>query len=174
MASHQDDGLAVEQYRRAEEVLALAGYRHYELSSWARPGHESRHNTAYWQRRPYTGIGAGAHSYDGAAERSWNTRDLDAYVRRAAKGTRAVAGTEVLDEPTRAFEAVALGMRLVDGLSRSDFASEFGLDPVDRYRQALADDGGRLLATERDRLRLTPLGRLFASEASLGFLPADG
>ena len=173
MVSRQDDGFAVEHYRRAEEVLAAAGYRHYELSSWARPGHESRHNAAYWQRRPYTGIGAGAHSYDGSAERSWNTRDLDAYLTGAAEGTRAVAGSEILDEPTRAFEAVALGLRLVDGLSRPAFAAEFGLDPADRYRQALSDDSGRLLDTEPDRLRLTPLGRLLASEACLGFLPAQ-
>jgi oxygen-independent coproporphyrinogen III oxidase len=174
MASRQDDRLAVEHYRRAEDVLGGAGYRHYELSSWARPGHESRHNAAYWERRPYTGIGAGAHSYDGAAERSWNTRDLDVYLRAAEDGARAIAGTEVLDEPTRAFEAVALGLRLVDGLSRPAFAAEFGIDPSDRYRQALADDGGRLLDADGDRLRLTPVGRLFASEACLGFLPAHG
>ena len=67
MAQRQDDGVAAGQYRLAEEILEAAGYRHYELSSWARPGRESRHNAAYWARRAYTGICAGAHSYDGAA-----------------------------------------------------------------------------------------------------------
>ena len=173
MARRQDDGLAAEQYRLAEEVLDGAGYRHYELSSWARPGHESRHNTGYWRRRAYTGIGAGAHSYDGGAERSWNARDLDAYLARTQEGTRPLGGAEILDEPTRAFEAVALGLRPVDGLSRAAFAAEFGADPLGRYAEALAQtaaDG--LLETDGDRLRLTPRGRLFASEACLPFLPA--
>ena len=80
VAPLQDDGLAAEQYRLAEELLEAAVYRHYELSSWALPGREARHNAAYWARHAYTGIGAGAHSYDGAGERSWNARDLDAYV----------------------------------------------------------------------------------------------
>ena len=66
VAAQQDDGLAAAQYALAEEVLEAAGYRHYELSSWALPGRESRHNAAYWDRRPYTGLGAGAHSFDGA------------------------------------------------------------------------------------------------------------
>jgi oxygen-independent coproporphyrinogen-3 oxidase len=173
MARRQDDGLAVEQYRSAEELLGAAGYRHYELSSWARPGHESRHNAGYWRRHPYTGIGAGAHSYDGAAERSWNTRELDAYLRQATEGVRPLAGTDLLDEPTRAFEAMALGLRLVDGISRSAFGTEFGMDPRDRYADQLsgADTIG-LLETDGDRLRLTPRGRLFASEACLAFLPA--
>jgi oxygen-independent coproporphyrinogen-3 oxidase len=175
MARRQDDGLAAEHYRRAEEVLDAAGYRHYELSSWARPGHESRHNAAYWGRRAYTGIGAGAHSYDGAAERSWNTRDLDAYLGQVGDGMRPLAGAEVLDEPTRAFEAVALGLRLVDGLSRSAFAAEFGSDPCDRYAVPLAEAApSGLLETENDALRLTPSGRLFASEACLAFVPTAG
>ena len=172
IARRQDDGLAAAQYRMTEEVLDAAGYRHYELSSWARAGREARHNAAYWARRAYTGIGAGAHSYDGVAERSWNTRDLDDYMARVEAGDRPVAGAETLDEPTRAFEAVALGLRRVDGLSRRAFAAEFGRDPLDRYAVSLAEDGAaRLLAVEGDRLSLTADGRLFASEASIPFLP---
>ncbi len=167
----QDDDLAADQYRLAEEVLERAGYRHYELSSWARPGRESRHNSAYWARRPYTGIGAGAHSYDGASERSWNARDLDRYLADAEAGTRPLADRERLDEPTRAFEAVALGLRRVDGLSRATFAAEFGgCDPVDRYPDPVAE-GQRngLLEVDGQRLRLSPRGRLLASEVLVAF-----
>ena len=139
VAQRQDDALASDQYRVAEEMLDGAGYRHYELSSWARPGRESRHNSAYWARRPYTGIGAGAHSYDGIAERSWNLRDLDGYLRAAEAGERPLAGREELDEPTRAFEAVALGLRRVQGLSRRAFAAEFGAGSG----PALCRPGGR-------------------------------
>ena len=172
MTARQDEALASEQYALAEEMLDAAGYRHYELSSWARPGHESRHNLAYWSRRAYTGIGAGAHSYDGAAVRSWNERDLDAYLEVTEQGRRAVAGSETLDEPTRAFEAIALGLRRVDGIGRGAFAAEFGSDPVERFADAVADGSAQgLLEADVDRLRLTSRGRLFASEACLLFLP---
>jgi oxygen-independent coproporphyrinogen III oxidase len=168
----QDDGLAAAQYRVAEERLGAAGFGHYELSSWARPGRESRHNLAYWARRAYTGIGAGAHSYDGAACRSWNVRDLDAYLAAAESGARALADEEDLDEPTRAFEAVALGLRRVDGLSRAAFAAEFGQDPAVRFEDAVAEtarDG--LLEVDGQSLRLTREGRLLASEALVSFAP---
>jgi oxygen-independent coproporphyrinogen-3 oxidase len=167
-----DEALAAEQYRLAEERLAEAGYRHYELSSWARPGRESRHNEGYWARRAYSGIGAGAHSYDGAAVRSWNTGDLDMYLLGVEGGKRPLAGTETLDEATRLFEAMALGLRRIDGVERGAFAAEFGADPLDRFAEGLADAGvRRLVEVAGDRLRLTPIGRLLASEACLAFLP---
>jgi oxygen-independent coproporphyrinogen-3 oxidase len=173
MVARQDDGLAAEQYRLAEELLEVAGYRHYELSSWALPGHESRHNSAYWSRRAYTGIGAGAHSFDGVAERSWNARDVDEYLGGVAEGRRPVAGIDRLDEAARAFEAMALGLRRIEGVERRGFAAEFGSDPVDRFARGLGDGGaGDLIEIGEDRLRLTPDGRLFASEACLAFLPA--
>jgi oxygen-independent coproporphyrinogen-3 oxidase len=172
MVSRQDDGLAAAQYQLAEELLAAAGFRHYELSSWAKPGFESRHNSAYWERRPYTGIGAGAHSFDGAT-RSWNERDLDRYLARTRTGERAMAGSEQLVEPTRAFEAVALGLRQVDGFSRAAFAAEFGQDPLDRFSAAVADGAANgLLEVDGDTIRLTPAGRLLASEAMVEFLPS--
>jgi len=168
----QDEALASDQYRLAEEVIGAAGYGHYELSSWALPGRASRHNSAYWARRPYTGIGAGAHSYDGAAERSWNLRDLGAYLRAAETAVRPVADRETLDEPTRAFEAIALGLRRIEGLSQRGFAAEFGEDPVERFPDQVADGRARLLLeVAGDQLRLTPHGRLYASDASLPFLP---
>ena len=175
MVKRQEDGLASEQYALAEETLGGAGYRHYELSSWARPGKESRHNSAYWARRAYTGIGAGAHSYDGTGVRSWNVRELDRYLDAVEGGERPIAGLEELDEPTRAFEAVALGLRRVDGLSRQAFAAEFGRDPVERFAGELGDDRARrLLDWDANRLRLTPMGRLYASEALLAFVPEAG
>jgi oxygen-independent coproporphyrinogen-3 oxidase len=175
-AAEQDDGLAADQYGLAEDLLQGSGYRHYELSSWARPGRESQHNSAYWARRPYTGLGAGAHSYDGHRRRAWNERDLDRYLAAIESGRSAEAGTELLDEPTAAFEAIALGLRWVDGLSRRAFEDEFGADPVARFDGAVRDGvGAGLLALEGDGvLRLTALGRLMASEALTAFLPETG
>ena len=156
----------------AERFLADRGYQHDELSSWARPGRQSRHNAAYWARRAYTGVGAGAHSYDGGAVRSWNTRDIDAYLAGIESGERPLAGHETLDEDTRAFEAVALGLRRVDGISRRAFEAEFGTDPMERYADAVAD-GRRteLLEADGDVLRLSARGRLLASEVLVAFAP---
>ncbi len=173
MVPRQDESLAADQYRVAERLMADAGYRHYELSSWARPDRESRHTGAYWARRAYTGIGAGAHSYDGSAERSWNERDLDRYLAPVEAGERALAGREILDPETRGFEAVALGLRRVDGVSRSAFSQEFGEDPLDRYPDAVAEGTRRgLLEVDGDWMRLTPDGRLLATEVLVAFAPA--
>jgi oxygen-independent coproporphyrinogen-3 oxidase len=172
MLERQDDALAGDQYQLAEELLGAAGYEHYELSSWARPGRQSRHNSAYWARRPYTGIGAGAHSYDGDAKRSWNVRDLDRYLVATEAGERAIESSEVLDDATRAFEAIALGLRRVEGISREAFAAEFGTDPIERLDGRVPASGTQpLLEWDDERMRLTRAGRLFANDALLAFLP---
>ena len=172
MVTRQDEALAADQYGLAERMLAAAGYRHYELSSWARPGCQSRHNEAYWARRAYTGVGAGAHSYDGCSERSWNTRNLDAYLADVEAGRRSLAGHESLDEATRAFEAVALGLRRVDGISRRAFAVEFDADPLERYGEAVgASTRTGLLEVDGDALRLSVQGRLLAGEVLVAFAP---
>ena len=169
MVPRQDDGLAAAQYQLAEELLDGTGFTHYELSSWARPGFESRHNSAYWERRLYTGIGAGAHSFDGAT-RSWNVRGLDRYLAGATALERPVEGGEELSEETRAFEAVALGLRRVAGFSRAGFAGEFGQDPLERYRAAVEEGtAAELLEVAEDMIRLTPRGRLFANDALVAF-----
>ena len=171
VVGRQDDGLAAAQYEFAEELLDEAGFVHYELSSWARPGFESRHNSAYWERRPYTGIGAGAHSHDGYT-RSWNERDLDRYLSRTEAGERALAGGEELPESTRAFEAVALGLRRVAGFSRAVFSAEFGGDPCERWPSAIEEQvAAGLLEIAGDAIRLTARGRLFANEALVAFAP---
>lgn len=172
LAPRQDDAVAADQYRLAEELLEGAGYEHYELSSWSRPGFASRHNAAYWDRRPYTGIGAGAHSYDGTL-RSWNTRDLDRYLSRVGAGEPPTAGTERLDDEVRSFEAMALGLRRVVGVSRAAFAAEFGEDPVDRYADAVgSSEADGLLEIADDRLRLSPRGRLLANEVLVRLAPS--
>jgi len=172
VAARQDEALAADQYRLAEEVLGEAGYRHYELSSWARPGRESRHNAAYWARRPYIGIGAGAHSYDGTAYRSWNLRDLDRYLSLVEAGEPPTAGDELLDGQTRAFEAIALGLRRIDGLRRDAYRTEFGRDLLDAHPEAVerARTAG-LLEVDDAAIRLSAVGRLLANEVLVGFVP---
>ncbi len=91
----QDEDRAAAQYQHAVDRLGEAGWHGYEISNWARPGHESRHNMTYWERRPYEAVGPGAHAFDGA-NRRWNSARLDAYVDGAEpprrRGAAAAAG----------------------------------------------------------------------------------
>ncbi|MFN2484719.1 MAG: radical SAM family heme chaperone HemW [Candidatus Limnocylindria bacterium] len=170
MAERQDDDVAAEQYRVAEELLDAAGFGHYELSSWARPGHECVHNRAYWERLPYTGLGAGAHSFDGTT-RSWNVRDVDAYIAAVERGASPREDGETVDERESAFETLALALRTLDGLSRSAFRDRFGDDPATRYAVAVDISATRgLIELDADSIRLTPAGRLLANDVLVAFI----
>lgn len=104
------------EYLLATDRLAAAGFRHYEVSNFARPGRESRHNAAYWRLAPYLGLGPGAHSYVPPV-RSWNVRDWAEYSRRLARGEAVEEGREVLGEADIALEGVWLGLRSDVGLA---------------------------------------------------------
>jgi oxygen-independent coproporphyrinogen-3 oxidase len=162
----QDDDRAAGQYRHTVARLAAAGFRGYEISNWARPGHESRHNLVYWRREPYEAVGPGAHAFD-AGVRRWNAARLDGYLAALAPGGGATprlppGGAEVIDPGTAAAEAVILGLRLDDGLSRAD-AESGPLGPHLAWAQAaglvevVATPGG-------ERVRLTTDGRLLSNE----------
>ena len=108
-----------EQYEMLCAALSAAGYEHYEISNWAKPGRRARHNCAYWQRLPYVGAGPGAHSlslvqsFDGQVEtRSWNEPKLHGYGR----------GEEVLGEKERREERIMLALRTSDGIEASALA----------------------------------------------------
>lgn len=104
------------EYLLATDRLVAAGFRHYEVSNFARPGRESRHNAAYWRLVPYLGLGPGAHSYVPPV-RSWNVRDWAEYSRRLARGEAVEEGREVLGEADIALEGVWLGLRSDVGLA---------------------------------------------------------
>jgi putative oxygen-independent coproporphyrinogen III oxidase len=126
MAEPGEDDLA-DRYDTACSVLAAAGYRHYEVSNWARPGHGSRHNLTYWRRGRYLGLGAGAHEFDGATRR-WNVAGVPAYLAAVREGRRPTSGEERLDPAQARFEALALRLRTVDGLGPGE-ARALGTDP---------------------------------------------
>ncbi len=158
----QDDDRAADQYRLAVDRLAGAGFRGYEISNWARPGHESRHNLVYWLRDPYEAVGPGAHAFDGATRR-WNAARLDGYfgALRPASGsmpTLPPGGSETVDAEVAAAEAVILGLRLEEGLP--DSAADIGpLAPIARWGEQ-----NRLLEFANGRVRLTTKGRLLSNE----------
>ncbi len=161
----QDDDRAATQYGLAVERLAAAGFRGYEISNWARPGHESRHNLAYWQRRSCEAVGPGAHAFDGVVRR-WNAARLDGYLAALAPADGASpvlppGGLEAVDEAGAATEATILGLRLDTGLALAD-AEAGPLAP----HLAWALDAGLLERFEdrEPRVRLTTRGRLLSNE----------
>jgi putative oxygen-independent coproporphyrinogen III oxidase len=127
MAEPAEDDLA-DRYDTVCQVLGGAGYAHYEVSNWARPGHASRHNLTYWRRGRYLGLGAGAHEFDGTTRR-WNLPGVPAYLEVVRGNRRPTEGQERLDHTQARFEALALRLRTVDGLG-PDEARALGVDPA--------------------------------------------
>lgn len=143
----------------AHDRLAEAGYLHYEVSNWGRPGHQSQHNSAYWRHVPYLGVGPGAHGFNGRTRR-WNEREYAAWKTRLLEtGEDPLAGEEQLSVEQRSLEVLYVGLRTQAGVAIS--ARDRAL--VDRWV------GEEWASIEGDRLRLTPLGwlRLDALVAAL-------
>jgi oxygen-independent coproporphyrinogen III oxidase len=110
-----DDGPYAAEYLAAHATLTAAGFEHYEVSNAARPGRRARHNSAYWSRSPYLGLGPSAHSA-AAGERWWNLRDWTAYERAMSEGRDWVAGRETPDPASARLEELYLGLRTSDGV----------------------------------------------------------
>ncbi len=173
----QDEDRAAEMYEHAVDRLDAAGFHGYEISNWARPGHESRHNLAYWERRPYEAVGPGAHAFDGTTRR-WNAAHLGAYLGALAPGDDALApgdgvlapsgardpglppgGEEVIGPRDAATERVILGLRTSHGLPVALALEEPLAGSYEWAREA-----GLLTTTAADRIVLTTRGRLLANE----------
>ncbi len=157
----QDEDRAAAAYALADAAFAGAGMPWYELSNWARPGAESRHNLAYWERRPYEAVGPGAHAFDGVRRR-WNAARLDGWLAALtpARGGPAVlppGDGEEIDAATAAAEELILGLRMARGVARSR-----ALARADEM--AWAHEAGLVEDAAGERVRLTLRGRLLSNE----------
>jgi putative oxygen-independent coproporphyrinogen III oxidase len=148
---HPDDDDLADKYELADDLLVSAGLANYEVSNWAEPGHECRHNILYWQQGNYRGYGSAAHSHQDG-HRWWNIRTPERYVAAVRDGASTEAAGENLDDETRRIEGLQLALRMKDGVPSS------ALDP-DGLEGLIDDDG--------DRVRLTRNGRLMANEVSM-------
>lgn len=147
-----DEDRYAEEYLLVSDRLRAAGYTHYEVSNFARPGHEAIHNRAYWDGVPYVGLGNGAHSYVPPV-RWWNHRDWREYREALARGASARAGHEDVDPSTAALERLWLDLRTRTGVAASDLsARQVELAREWRTRGWAEPDTARL--------RLTPAGWL--------------
>ncbi len=134
----------------AHETLAAAGFAHYEVSNYARPGHEARHNSTYWLGLPYAAAGPSAHSFDGETRR-WNRSAYSAWMAAVGAGADPTEGEERLTEESRALEDAYLGLRTARGLH---------LLPGESAKLQPWRDAGWAWMDEKQTLRLTPLGWL--------------
>lgn len=158
-----EDDLA-EFYLAARDRLESAGLRQYEISNFARPGCESRHNLKYWRLAPYLGLGLGAHSFDGRRRR-WNEPGLKAYLAAVREGRIPAAGGEPEDPAERAREFLLLGLRQTAGVSQAEARERAGETTFRRWRgrmQNFVVDG--LVLDDNAVLRLTPRGMLLSNE----------
>ncbi|MBP3613961.1 MAG: radical SAM family heme chaperone HemW [Bacteroidaceae bacterium] len=118
-----DEDENLKQFETLIDTLSAAGYRHYEISNFALPGYESRHNSSYWHDIPYLGCGASAHSYNGK-ERSWNVADIELYIRGIETGNPDFE-IEHLSENERYNDAIVTRLRTADGLPLEWFRHKF-------------------------------------------------
>ncbi len=158
-----DDDLQADAYVRADAVLTAAGLEWYEVSNWARPGEECRHNELYWTGGEYVGIGCAAHGHTNGV-RWWNVRTPERYIAAIAGETSAVGGSEALDPETRAEESFSLALRTRAGAAANDRS------PAAAVVTDLAEQG--LLEWSGARIVLTPRGRLLASDVTARLLLA--
>ncbi len=161
--SAQDQDRAARMYEIADDELHAAGLPWYEISNWARPGQESRHNSAYWQSRPWTAVGPGAHAFDGEFTRQWNDAALGPYLDALEHHALPPGGVAVSDAAAMAAERTMLELR-----TRSGTAA----DPSQPAFVWAASNG--LLEAAGTRVRLTRRGRLLSNELFARLMPDAG
>ena len=145
------------------DLLDALGYRRYEVSNFAKPGYECRHNLIYWHNEPYLGLGVAAHSSmveDGFWVRFSNERSIPAYLKKIGKGKLPRAERIITNTFEQMFESVMLGLRLVKGIDRAAFSDRFGCDVIETYRSAYDknDRYGFWDHSDPDFLRLNRIG----------------
>ena len=149
-----DPDVQADMFLLACSMLRDAGYGHYEISNWAKPGYECQHNLGYWRRQPYLGVGAGAHSHRDD-RRWWNVRPPEEYLATVERGELPVGGEETLEAGDTYLEEVFLRLRILEGVP----ASWINDDQAEPFVESglLIDAEGSLVPTERGMLLLNEI-----------------
>ena len=137
--SEPDEEVCRRQYFLLQDILEDEGFMQYEISNFCRPGFHSRHNSAYWAREPYLGLGPGAHSFDGDRRRSWNVEDLGRWMEGAAKEGETLSDTDIYNEK------VMLGLRTSAGVDAGLVGES------DKHNLSFDASTGRYSIGRRDR-----------------------
>ena len=168
-----DDDQSANMLETADQLLTAAGYEHYEIANFARPGCRSEHNCGYWQRDGYLGIGPGAHSFlrQGWGIRWGNQGDFETWAAAIQNNSLAATEQQELTREDALSEYIFLGLRMADGISLNGFAEEFGERLEQRFSEAIHQlQQAGLLTCSQDRLCLTKQGMLLSNQVFVRFL----
>lgn len=159
-----DDDTQAEMYLWTVERLKQAGYEQYEISNFAKPGYESRHNLRYWLMRPYVGFGPGAHSDFGGRRYAW-IRDLDGYIKGVLEGGELLESQDLIPQRERGGEYLMLRLRTALGIEEWEYRRTYFMDftPIEARLKEFAAQGWAE-QTEEGRWRLTPKGFLVSNQ----------
>lgn len=155
-----------DQYSLILDAMQSAGYHHYEVSNFARPGFESRHNRHYWEMGDYIGLGVGAHSYLNGV-RFANDMSFSAYIKRIQTRVDLQTDPEPLNKESRLAEAIAFGLRMMEGVNIASLEQRFECS-LDKDRRAVIQQliGQKLLVQEAEKTRVTRDGLMVLDEIS--------
>ncbi len=167
-----DDALAADQFVALTTALTGAGYEQYEISNFAKPGQYARHNTAYWQQRPYLGIGPSAHSYNGHS-RQFNVSNNTLYMNELNRG-KLPTTIEILTRADRVNEYLLTGLRTQWGCSLTHLTAWLGADFAQTQRAEITEmQTAGWLTVHNNTLLLTAAGRLFADRVAATLFVED-
>lgn len=182
LTRHRDEGrlvpatedLEAQMYEKAIDLLVEAGFEHYEISNFARPGGECLHNIRYWHSQPGIGIGPAAASYLNG--RRWrNVVSVNEYVRKIRSGESTMVDSEALSPLHRAGEAAMLRLRMAQGIEADQFLAQTGFDPCELFADAIRKHVGTgLLKADEHRIALTREGLLLADAVIRDFVSPHG
>jgi len=178
-----DEDTAADMYEFAQRRLGAAGYEHYEISNWARPGYACQHNLTYWRNLAWIGLGAGGSSFF-AGRRFTNARPIRDYISRVrasleqaelvALPAGAIVEEEAISRELEMAETAMLGLRLAQGISLAAFRERYGVDFWPTFEQRLRDIHPLGLLEEEDGwVRLTARGRMVGNEVFARLLPTS-
>jgi oxygen-independent coproporphyrinogen-3 oxidase len=170
---YPDPDVAADMYDYAEQVMGAggAGYEHYEISNWCKPGHQCQHNLVYWRNERYFGLGAGAHS-SSLRRRWWNVKRPAEYMQRVQAGESVELSYEDIDERGSRGETMLLGLRLLDeGVADARFRERHG-DSIHHFYARELDEGVKLglLDVTNERVRLTRRGHFLSNRVMALFV----
>ncbi len=164
-----DEDAEVEMFELIIRKLGGAGYRQYEISNFAKPGYESRHNTAYWKNKSYYGMGAGAHGYINRT-RHMNIKGVNEYIAACQKGLPMLE-TTIVSEKEAMEDFMMVGLRMLAGVGKADFSEQFHADMDEVFAEPLQRlQRQALLEATDDGYRLSERGLFLGNEVFAAFL----
>lgn len=160
-----DPDLAADMYDHAQVAMGAAGYAHYEISNWCKPGRECKHNLIYWRNEPYFGLGAGAHGST-ISRRRWNVKRPADYIGRIERGESVEMNHEDIDVRTSMGETMMLGLRLLhEGVEHARFVARYGVPITHVFARELDEGVAKgIIALDDERVRLTERGRFVSNQ----------